>query len=150
MLSALSTIATVAPTWNLRGQTAQPPIGIELAESNLWFYRPRTTKLLRRYGRLSVEVGRLPSLLGKDIFRSRIAHHSAKNFEDAVIFVADMERVLDHLSDGDRRMLAMNILEDYTVEEVARLMQCSQRTVERQLFAALDHLSRGLGKVGML
>ena len=66
MLNALSTIAaTVAPTWNLRGQTAQPPIGIELAESNLWFYRPRTTKLLRRYGRLSVEVGRLPSLLGK-------------------------------------------------------------------------------------
>ena len=67
-----------------------------------------------------------------------------------MIFVADMERVLDRLSDADRRMLAMNILEDYTVEEVARLLQCSQRTVERQLFAAIDHLSGGLGRVGML
>jgi RNA polymerase sigma factor (sigma-70 family) len=147
MLNALS---AVAPTWNLQGQTAPPPIGIGLAEGNLWFYRPRTAALLRRYGRLSVEVGRLPSLLGKDIFRSRLAQYSAKNFEDAAVFVADIERVLDQLSDEDRRMLAMNVLEDYTVAEVARLLQCSQRTVERKLFAALDHLSGELAKIGML
>jgi len=143
----LSSLSGVASTWSFLGQTGT---GIDLSEGNLRFYRPRTTALLRRYGRLSVEVGRLPSLLGKGCFRSRLVHHSARNFEDAVIFVADMESILDQLSDGDRRVLAMNVLEDYTVAEVARLLQCSQRTVERQLFAAIDHLSCGLEKVGML
>jgi hypothetical protein len=34
-------------------------------EAELWLYRDRTTGLLRRYIRMSVEVGRLPSLLGR-------------------------------------------------------------------------------------
>ena len=37
-------------------------------ESELWIYRDRTTAMLRRYFRLSVELGRLPSLLGREFF----------------------------------------------------------------------------------
>lgn len=33
-------------------------------DPDLWLYRERTLGMLRRYQRLSVEVGRLPSLLG--------------------------------------------------------------------------------------
>jgi len=145
----LNAITPFASTWNLLGQTLSPP-SADLAEGDLWFYRPRTAALLRRYARLSVEVGRLPSLLGKGVFRSRVDRASARHFEDAVIFVADMERVLDRLSEIDKRLLAMNVLEDYTVSELARLLQCSQRTVERQLCTALDNLTGGLGRVGML
>lgn len=39
------------------------------SDPDLWLYRERTTALLRRYLRISIEVGRLPSLLGRELFR---------------------------------------------------------------------------------
>jgi DNA-directed RNA polymerase specialized sigma24 family protein len=134
---------------SLLAQAVQPPSARAVVD-DLWVLRPRTTALLRRYARLSIEVGRLPSLLGKGDFRARLTLHSGKTFEDAVIFVADMDCVLDTLSEIDRRLLAMNVLEDYTVSEIARLLHCSERSVERELYTALDTLSWGLRQVGML
>ncbi len=141
----------VAQTWNLMGQTdPAPPVLFGPTEIDLWPYRSRTTALLRRYARISVEVGRLPSLLGGEIFRARLTSYSMKSYEDAVIFVTDMEHSLDLLSWFERRILAMSALEGYTVPEVSRLLRYPQRTVERQLQAALDDLSRILLKRGML
>jgi hypothetical protein len=40
-------------------------------QSDLWPCRDRTVALLKRYAHSSVEVGRLPSLLGREFFRSR-------------------------------------------------------------------------------
>ena len=69
---------------------------------DLWLYRDRTLSLLRRYLRLSVEVGRLPSLLGRELFRARITAYRVGTFEDAVIFVHDMERSLEQLGEFER------------------------------------------------
>lgn len=132
------------------GQAGSPPEPFDSTKVDLWPYRSRTAALLRRYGRVSVEVGRLPSLLGRAIFRARVTPYSMKSFEDAVIFVADMEQSLRQLNDFDRKLLAMNILEDYTVPEVAKLLCSPQRTVERQLQEALDELSRVLLRCGLL
>ena len=41
--------------------------------------------------RLSVEVGRLPSVLGREFFRARVSSYHVSTFEDTVIFVHDME-----------------------------------------------------------
>jgi hypothetical protein len=46
--------------------------------------------LLRQYLRLSEEVGRWPSLLGREFFRTRVTSYHAGRFEDAVIFVPDV------------------------------------------------------------
>ena len=119
-------------------------------EKDLWLYRIRTIALLRRYARASVEVGRLPSSLGREFFRSRVTSYNMKNFEDIVIFVADMEQALDKLGPLERRLLAMNVLEEYTVPEVARLAGYTQRTVERFLQDAIDQLSRVLLTGGLL
>src|SRR5258705_9881184 len=62
------------------------------SHGDLWLYRERTVGMLRRYMRLSVEVGRLPSLLGREFFRTRVTSYSASTFEDSVIFVHDVER----------------------------------------------------------
>jgi len=56
-----------------------------------------------------------------------------RNFEDVVIFVTDMEGAIENLSPFEKKFLAMNVLEEYTVPEVARLLSCNQRTVERLL-----------------
>ena len=137
--------------WNLMGQAEQPPsVLFGETEMELWPYRRRTVALLRRYARASVEVGRLPSLLGREFFRSRVTSYTMRNFEDVVIFVADMEREIERLNALEKKLLAMNVLEEYTIPEVARLLGCPQRTVERFLQDALDQLSRILLAGGLM
>jgi hypothetical protein len=48
--------------------------------------------------------------------------YTMRNFEDVVIFVTDMEKAIEKLSVMEKQLLAMNILEEYTVDEVARLL----------------------------
>src|SRR5438105_14346696 len=61
-------------------------------EAELWLYRDRTMGLLRRYRRISIEVGRLPS-----------SH--VTSFEDAVIFVRDVECRLQKVNEFDPKLL---------------------------------------------
>jgi RNA polymerase sigma factor (sigma-70 family) len=144
-------VAGTAQSWNLMGEAQPPPSMLAGGvETDLWLYRRRTVALLRRYSRASVEVGRLPSLLGREFFRSRVTSYNMKNFEDIVIFVADMEQALEKLGPLERKLLAMNVLEEYTVPEVARLAGYTQRTVERFLQDAIDQLSRILLAGGLL
>ncbi|HUM07194.1 MAG TPA: sigma factor-like helix-turn-helix DNA-binding protein [Terriglobales bacterium] len=73
-----------------------------------------------------------------------------KNFEDLVIFVHDMEQAIEKLDPLQKQLLAMNVLEDYSPPEVARLLGCSLRSVERFIPEAVDELSRVLLAVGIL
>ena len=148
-MTSTQTISTQA--WSLLGQ-AEPPPSVVFGETemDLWPYRRRTVALLRRYARASVEVGRLPSLLGREFFRTRVTSYTMRNFEDVVIFVADMEKAIDKLSAMEKKLLAMNILEEYTIPEVSRLLGCTQRTIERFLQEALDQFSRILLAGGLL
>jgi predicted DNA-binding protein (UPF0251 family) len=119
-------------------------------EMDMWPYRRRTVALLRRYARCSIEVGRIPSLLGREFFRSRVTSYTMRNFEDVVIFVTDMEQAVDKLQPMEKKLLAMNTLEEYTQDEIARLLSCNVRTVRRLLQDALDQLSRVLLAGGLM
>jgi len=137
--------------WSLNGQCEHPPsVLFGETELDLWPYRARTVALLRRYGRASVEVGRLPSLLGREFFRSRVTSYSMGSFEDIVIFVTDMEHTIDKLNAFEKKLVAMNVLEEYSIPEMSRLLACPQRTVERLLQDAIDQLSRILLTRGLL
>src|SRR5205085_2669159 len=59
------------------------------AEMEFAPYRGRTIWLLRRYFRTSLEIGRLPGILGREFFRSRVSSRKACSFEDEVIFATD-------------------------------------------------------------
>lgn len=144
-------LMTVTRALNLMGQADLPPsVVFGETEIDLWPYRNRTVALLRRYARASVEVGRLPSLLGREFFRTRVTSYTMRNFEDVVIFVADMEQAIEKLQATDKKLLAMNVLEEYTVDEVARLLGCTPRNVRRLLEDALDQLSRILLSAGLM
>jgi len=145
----LTFVETTARPPDLMGR-AQAPSAFEQPEDDLSPYRTRTIALLRRYGRMSVEIGRLPSLLGRELFRSRLTSYSMKNFEDVVVFVADMERALAELNDFERKLLAMNILEEYTSAEMSTFLRLSRRTIERLLQETIDELSRILLAQGLL
>ncbi len=111
------------------------------SDPDLWLYRDRTVALLRRYMRLSIEVGRLPSLLGREFFRSRVTSYKASTFEDSVIFVHDVERSLEELNEFEKKLVAKIVLQQYSKEEAGRLLGCGYRTVERLFPEALDRIS---------
>jgi DNA-directed RNA polymerase specialized sigma24 family protein len=117
---------------------------------DLWIYRARTVALLRKYAKLSVEVGRLPSLLGREFFRTHVTSYHMSTFEDVVIFVHDVERSLERLDPFSQKLMAKIVLLEYTQEETARLMGCGLRTVERNYPEALDHLSDIFLRGGLL
>jgi len=116
----------------------QPDTG---GDPDLWCYRDRTVALLRRYLRLAVEVGRLPSLLGREFFRTRITRYHTQTFEDSVIFVHDVENCLDLLDGADRKLIGMIVLQEHSHEQTASLLQCTRRTIVRQYSEALDRVS---------
>ncbi len=111
------------------------------SDPDLWLYRDRTVGLLRRYVRLSVEVGRLPSLLGREFFRTRVTSYSATTFEDAVIFVHDVKRCLEKLDEFENKLIAKIVFQDYTQDEAAVRLGCWRRTVGRRFPETLDRLS---------
>jgi hypothetical protein len=140
-----ATRATNTRACSLMGQAELPPSVLDgEMERELAPYRRRTVALLRRYARASVEVGRLPSLLGREFFRTRVTSYTMRNFEDVVIFVTDMEKAIKKLSTVGKKLLAMNILEEYTVDDVARLLGYNPKTIRRLVAGALDQLSQVL------
>ncbi len=104
-------------------------------------YRAHTEGLLRRYVRLSMEAGRAPSLLGKDMFRGRVTHYQVHGFDDVVIFVHDVEQCLAMLHGEYRELVERIAVQEYTHDETASLLGLSQRTATRRYWGALDQLT---------
>jgi hypothetical protein len=116
----------------------------------LYLYREHTVALLRRYFRLSVELGRLPSLLGREFFRARVSSYRLSTFEDGVIFVHDVERCLEKLDPMGRQLMARIVFQEYTADETAAMLQCTRRTIVRRYADALDRLSEIFLGTGLL
>jgi hypothetical protein len=106
------------------------------------FYRKYTEGMLRRYMYRSMEIGRVPSLLGDFSFRGRSSNRKAYTFEDSVIFVYDVERCLARLNRLERELVGRIALQEYTLAETAALTGMSVRTVVRRYSEALDRLTQ--------
>ncbi len=117
---------------------------------SLAFYRKHTEKMLRRYLYASMQVGRAPSILGDPVGRGWVSSRPVRTFEDAVIFVLDVEKCLNELGPLDRRMLSRIVLQEYTQAETASLLGMSVRTVCSRFPEAVDRLTEKLLKAGIL
>jgi DNA-directed RNA polymerase specialized sigma24 family protein len=106
------------------------------------FYRKYTEGMLRRYMYRSMEIGRMPSLLGDFSFRGKSSNRRAYTFEDSVIFVHDVERCLLRLNPVERDLVGRIALQEYTLTEAAELTGMSVRTVVRRYTEALDRLTQ--------
>jgi hypothetical protein len=105
------------------------------------FYRKYTEGMLRRYMRLSMEAGRVPSLIGQPMFRGRVTSYRVRSFEDVVIFVFDVEKCLRQLDERSQELIARISLQEYTQGETAGLTGMSLRSVVRHYAEALDRLT---------
>jgi hypothetical protein len=106
------------------------------------FYRKRTELLLRRYMFVSLQTGRVPSLIGNCVFRGKASSYRMHSFEDAVIFLFDIEKCLKRIDPFGRELIARIVLQEYTQEEVAQLIGQSPRSIIRKYVETLDALSR--------
>jgi hypothetical protein len=117
---------------------------------NVAFYRKHTESTLRRYLYASMQVGRAPSILGEPIARGWASSRPVRTFEDAVIFVLDVETCLNQLGSLDRQMLSRIVLQEYTQAEAASLLGMSARTISYKFPLALDRLTEKLLETGLL
>jgi hypothetical protein len=106
------------------------------------FYRKYTEGMLRRYMYRSMEIGKVPSLLGDFTFRGKSSNRKGYTFEDSVIFVHDVERCLARLNRLERELVGRIALQEYTLAETAALTGMSARTVVRRYSEALDRLTQ--------
>jgi hypothetical protein len=111
---------------------------------SLGFYRKHTESLLRRYLYASMQVGRAPNILGDPIARGWCSSRPIRTFEDAVIFVLDVEKCLSQLGSLDRDMIGRIVLQEYTQAETAQMLGMSVRAISYKFPAALDRLTRRL------
>ena len=110
--------------------------------SSLAFYRRYTELLLRRYMQVSMRMGRVPSVLGNCMFRGKVSSYRVQSFEDAVIFVYDVEKCLKELSPEETELIARVALQEYTQSEAAELTGQSLRSVVRKYGEAVDRLTK--------
>lgn len=157
-MSAALQLATVWAVSVERAQRAAPkpisrkPILDEepLPPISLAFYRKHTESMLRRYLYASMQVGRAPSILSDPVSRGWASSRPIRTFEDAVIFVLDVEGCLDRLSPLDRQMLSRVVLQEYTQAEAASLLGMSARAMSYKFPQAIDRLTEKLLSAGLL
>ncbi len=106
--------------------------------------------MLRRYLYASMQVGRAPSLLADSVGRGWVSSRPVRTFEDAVIFVLDVESCLNKLGSLDRMMLSRIVLQEYTQVEAAALLGMGVRTISYKFPRALDRLTELLLDAGLL
>jgi hypothetical protein len=121
----------------LHSSAPQQALPLEMA-----FYRKYTEGMLQRYIRLSMEAGRVSSLLGQEMFRGNVTSCRVEGFDDVVIFVHDVERCLGKLEEEQQSLISRISLQQYTIIETAALMGLKPRTVIRRYGQAIDSLTR--------
>lgn len=118
--------------------------GGEATAASVAFYRKYTENTLRRYLYASMQVGRTPSILGNPVGRGWVSSRPVRSFEDALIFVLDVERCLEQLDPLQRLILSRIVLQDYTQAEAAGMLGMAPRTAGYKLGQALDCLTEKL------
>lgn len=114
------------------------------------FYRKYTEAMVRRYLRLAMQAGRVPSLLGRELFRGNVSHYRMHNFEDVVIFCFDMERCLNRLGHVDGELIKRIAMQHYSHFEAASMLGLNLLNPVRRYGLALDRLTQLLLEVKLL
>ena len=127
-----------------RGRSVAEP-GVEVR-----FYRKYMEGLLRRYMQMSLEAGRVPSMLGREVLGGRASSYRIHGFDDAVNFRLDVEKCLRQLEWAEREILRRVAMQEYTQAEAAGLLGICLRTCVERYGRSLDRLTGILLKARVL
>lgn len=133
-MAAVETTAKIAQRTSLPADTRET--GVEVR-----FYRKYTEGLLRRYMQMSMEAGRVPSMLGREVLGGRASSYRIHGFDDAVNFRLDVEKCLRQLEPQQQAILRRVAMQEYTQAEAAALLGVCLRTCVERYGRALDRLT---------
>ena len=155
VVATLTNALRLRRVWAVAERAAAAPPEVKPATDEkpkveLAFYRKYTEAMLRRYLRISIQSGRVPSLLGRELFRGNVTSYRVHSFEDGVIFCFDVEKRLSRLTVMDQQLIKRIGLQEYTQGEAAGMLGLSLRNCIRQYGYALDALTEMFLEAGML
>ena len=116
----------------------------------LSFYRKYTEGLLRRYVQMTMEAGRVPSMLGRSVLGGRASSYRIHAFDDAVNFRLDVEKCLRQLDTTEFEVVRRVAMLEYTQAEAAALIGICLRTCVGRYGRAMDKLTGILLEVRLL
>jgi len=128
---------------DLNGDVAEPLVSYA-------FYRKHTEKLLQRYLQASFLIGRSPTLLAESVDQGWASCRKVRTFEDALIFVLDIEKCIRKLSKLDLQIISRVVIQNNTQKEAAALIGINLKTLNLRLPEALDRLTEKLVKADLL
>ncbi len=104
-------------------------------------FRGQTLAMVRHFFELSSQLGRLPSLLGREFFRARVSHHAIPSFEEHAVFLRDVELCIQKLTPEHQDIITLAGFYDFSHDEVAGMLSISKTAVQRCFAEALDALA---------
>ena len=119
-------------------------------EADTICYRGQTLALVRHFFEISSQVGRLPSILGREFFRAKVSHERIPSFEDQALFVHDIENALGRLSEEQREIITVVGLYDVSHREAAAMLHCSEGWISRRFADAIAALTAIFLEIGLL
>jgi hypothetical protein len=138
------------PVGEMRFEQHYPRTRVPACPADVFYLRAHTHGLLRRYLYASMQPCRIACTLDSPIGRGWVSRRPILSFEDAMLFVIDMEKVIKRLPSLDRDMLTRIVIQEYTQAEAACLLGMSVRTISYKFPAALDRLTEKLLEAGLL
>jgi len=132
------------------GRANSLPEELECARPDAPFFRAQTLAIVRHFFEISCQIGRLPSILGRELFRAKVSHHAIPSFEDQVVFVHDVERALARLNPQDGEVLSLVGLFHCSLEEAATLLGRSRSSVVQRFADSVDRLAEMFLASGLL
>jgi len=113
-------------------------------------FRNQTLAIVRHYFELSSQIGRLPSLMGREFFRAKVSHHAIPSFEEQAVFARDVELSIGRLNAEHQEILTIAGLYHLSHEELAEMLHISRAAVSAWFAEALDALSEIFLQAGLL
>jgi len=132
------------------GHPDKPQKIVTCTRPDALFYRSQPLAIVRHFFEISCQIGRLPSILGRELFRAKVSHHGVPSFEEQVVFVHDVERALARLNPQNREVVSLVGLYQYSLAEVATLLRRHRSTVIERFTDGIDTLAQMLLASGML
>lgn len=133
-----------------RGHAKKASKELICTRPDVLFFRAQTLAMVRHFFEISCQIGRLPSILGREFFRAKVSCHGVPSFEDQVVFVHDVEQALARLSPQKLEVISLVGLYQYSLEEVAMLLRRSRGTVAGRFSEAVDTLAQIFLTTGLL
>ena len=120
------------------------------ARADALFFRGQTLAIVRHFFEIASQIGRLPSILGREFFRAKVSHHVIPSFEEQAVFVHDVEQRWRRLNQQDGEVIALVGLFHYSLDDVATMLGRSRSCVAQRFADSIDQLAEMFLETGLL